>query len=245
MDRVAVDVLGLMQKRRKRIVLGGEEVEITSLGFLDWLRFDSWRVDLMSALAEADVPAMVTACREMLEQATGVSATRMEVGEALVALLAVWDLNQIQFVDPALLAPQKQLYKDTVVEWKNRMVLDFVGTLASRFSMAEIEDMDPAFAILMWQQLREEQAIALDAVFYSSEMGYKRQGSGKSARLLPRPSPFDPFWLADRRGRVQRLLMRAAQPEILSPFVTQPTRVIDMSTGKRVGGGNENGAGAG
>jgi hypothetical protein len=241
-DRVVADVLALMEPQSERVYLGGEEEAITSLGFLKWLRLDSHHTDFLTCIGEADVQGVVAAMNVILEEATGVSPSRMFVGEALVAFPVVLEVNALQFLDPALLEKSPYQVEDSLVKWKNRMALDFIATLARRFSMQEIGEMQPAFAMLMWQQIKEEESLLLDAVFYSSEMGYKRQGSGKSAKLKPRESPFAPFWLAGKRARMHRSLMQLQQPEpeFVSPFITNPDRVVDLQTSNRVGdGGND------
>lgn len=241
-ERVVADVLALMAPQSETIVLGGEVVEINSLGFLDWLRLDAVHTDFLMAFRDVNTRGMVVSMNKILEEATGVPPSKMFVGEAFVAFSVAIDVNVLQFLDPSLLVEQKTYVEDTEIEWKNRMALDFIATLARRFSMKEIAEMQPAFAMLMWQHIKEEESLLLDAVFYSSEMGYKRQGSGKSAKLKPRESPYAPYWLAGKRARMRKGYIAAQEPEIElpSPFVTNPMKVVDLKTGTRLGDGGEN-----
>ena len=225
------DVVELIERPVDTFVLGGQEAEVRMLGILSWYRLNGIKESILSALREMDWLEAFLFLPQFIEIATGVSASEILLSETLVAIRGLWELNELRYLDPHFMKAAQKRVSLAFGKLKHAELVDLYVTLASRFSHREIEEMSPEFAILCWQRIVEERADDRAVIFYSTEMGYRKQVTDKKRgayRLIPLKSPYEPAWrverLASEHSIVREALSREARP---SPFITHPEKVID------------------
>jgi len=226
------DVLDLMVPRTTGLTVYNGYAEVESLRFLDWFRYDTLLARCLGAFAEgrwADGLELICKANEL---AAGLDASA-DADDSLAAFVVLGKLNELRYLDPDLASVGSD-GDDTSLDVDNYVLVEMIVALASRFSMPEIREMTPEFAILCWQRVREEVAADRDAVYYASEIGYdKRYTNRKSGKykLIPRESPYTPLWCKKRRGRLVRA-QRARQGPYVPGLVFDKGSIIDGKTGK-------------
>lgn len=224
------DVLEFLYPKTALLQIGQQSVEVESLGFLEWYAFQVKLEACLNALLQVEIAEGVCKWANLMEDATGLSASEMPVADALVAFRVWVELNDA-YVDPDLLVGATE----QAVEEKglrNSVLTGWVATLATRFTMSEIEAMQPSWALQLWKAIIEEQALNRAVIFYSTELGYDKKSvqGGKAYKLKPRPCPYLPPWY-DARGRRQQEVGDGPPPR--AHFVTQPDKVVDLTPGLR------------
>lgn len=223
------DVLELMRPGTTIITVYGEQVEVESLRFLDWFRFDSLLARILWHLTSFHLADGLNLICEALET-VGLPTSKLDAGDALAVFVVLGKLNELRYIDPDLSSGEDE---EDVGDGSKNVLVEMVATLASRFSMDEILDMTPEFAILAWQKITEEWAADKSALFYSTEIGYDKKFIGKKGKykLSPRESPYIPTWVK-RRSKRMRTERLKKMPEYQPRLVTDPGKVIDAATGK-------------
>jgi len=225
------DVLDLMRPIIKKINIYDAHAEVESLKFLDWFRFDSLLMKCLAAFAESRIADCLDLIGTAIELATGLPASEIDAGEALVAFVVLGELNELRYIDPDFVEASVQTETEERIE--NFVLVELLTTLTLRFSMDEIANMTPEFAILCWQRIREEIGADRDVVFYSTEMGFRKKWTNKKEgkyMLTRRTSPYAPVWQAKR---VRRILRKKQQESHVPRLVFGDTgSVVDGKTGK-------------
>lgn len=226
-----IDVLELMRPSTTKINIFGKHVEVESLRFLEWFKFDSLSAKILWKLTGFHLADGLGLICEALE-AAGLPTSKLDAGDALAVFVVLGKLNEIRYIDPDLKSSEQEGARGDASRY---VFVEVITTLATRFSMEEILDMTPEFALLSWQKIREEIAADRSAMFYSTEMGYDKKPVGKKGRykLYPRKSPYTPAWV-DRRVKRMRLEEVGEMEEYTPKFVMQPGEVIDARTGKKL-----------
>jgi len=169
-----MDALELMKPNAMKTTAYGKQVEVESLRFLDWFEFDSILPKALSAFANFFLADALGAIREAIETA-GFPST-IDADEGLAVFIDLGKLNELRYADP-------DLFTGGTEEGDGNLVLvELIVTLARCFSMEEIYNMTPEFAILCWQRIRDEIATDRNVVYYASELGYDKKYQGKSGR---------------------------------------------------------------
>lgn len=217
-------VLELMRPSTAKVEIHGSIAVAESLRFLDWLTYDTLLTKCLTAMVLLRVSEAIALISRANEMAAGLPAS-VSVKEGLAAFHLLAKLNELRYVDPALHSrqPAGKVSGDVL---EDSAVMGILSTLAIRYSMCEVHEMTPEFALLAWQKIQEEIAITRNVIFYSTEIGYKRQKAGKDKyKLIPRKSPYTPFWIRQRE--------RMERPAPVVPhLVMHPGDVIDGASGK-------------
>lgn len=221
-----IDVLELMKPSTAELNICGSTAAAESLSFLGWVAFDSILTKCLTSLLLLQVSEAIKLIGEANQIAVGLPAS-VSANEGLAAFCVLSKLNELRYIDPALLTPPKR-EEAGKRELENDSLVEMVATLATRFSMDEIENMTPEFALLCWQRIREEVAAARNVIFYSTEFGYKKRAVGKKKyKLVSKKSPYTPFWVRQRE--------RLGRPAPVVPrLVSHPEKVIDGMSGKQL-----------
>ena len=225
------DVLELMVPSTTKLTVYETLAEVESLKFLDWFRFDSLSLKCLSAFAEGRIADCLNLMGTAIELATGLPASEIDVGEALVAFVVLGELNELRYIDPDFVEASVQT--EVEAEMKNFVLVELLTTLAARFAMDEIMNMTPEFAILCWQRIREEIGADRDVVFYSTEMGYDKRWTNKKKGkyiLTQRSSPYAPAWQKKRMKRTRRA--RQQKSHVPRLVFGDAGAVVDGKTGK-------------
>ena len=213
-----------------KIIIYDAHAEVESLKFLDWFRFDSVLMKCLSAFAEGRIADSLDLMGTAIELATGLPASEIDAGEALVAFVVLGELNELRYIDPDFVGASAQTETEEI---ENFVLVELLTTLALRFSMDEITSMTPEFAILCWQRVREEIGANRDVVFYSTEMGFRKKWTNKKEgkyMLTRRTSPYAPVWQARRAKRRKRLKQQESHVPRL--VFGDTGSVVDGKTGK-------------
>lgn len=241
-----MDYVDIARLPTATVILTGRECTITKLPLLEWFELSSCMRRLLNAVLAFQVEATGSALDRFLEQATGLDTSDIDAEEGLVAVPLLWDLNQVQYIDPDFFDPTgddndelENAVRDRLGDdLDNRFLLDLEVTLAERFRLAEIREFTIDQAMLYYQKVLEDRALDRNVIYYSTKLGYKikQQKSGKQFRELykPRPSPYDPPWIRRRIERYRRikseLLIELEPPP--SRFIKYPDKVIDVRHGR-------------
>lgn len=213
-----------MRPSTAQIEIGGSIAVAESLRFLDWFRYDNLLTECLVSLLLMRVSESISLIGKANEMAAGLPAS-VSANEGLAAFCVLAELNEMRYMDPALVSPRPAKERKER-ELGDEALVEMVSTLATRFSMDEIKEMTPEFALLSWQKIREEIAMTRNAVFYSTELGYRRRNVGKDKyKLIPRKSPYTPFWVSQRE-EMER------PPPVVPKLVSHPGKVIDGMSGK-------------
>ena len=225
------DVLELMQPIIKKIYIYKTLAEVESLEFLNWFRFDSLLMKCLSAFAEGKIADCLGLIGTAIELATGLPASEIDAGEALVAFVVLGELNELRYIDPDFVEASVQTETEERIE--NFVLVELLTTLALRFSMDEMARMTPEFAILCWQRIREEIGADRDVVFYSTEMGFNKKWTNKKTgkyMLTRRTSPYTPVWQGKRVKRLRK--MERQKSHVPRLVFGDSGSVVDGKTGK-------------
>jgi len=225
------DVLYLIHPSTTTTTLYGNRVEVEGLRFLEWFKFDALLMKTLWALADFRFADGVAAICEALETA-GLCTSALNADDGLAVFVVLGELNELRYIDPYLLT--RSDVKGSAEEGDSVLV-ELITTLATRFSLEEIYDMTPEFALLAWQRIREEIATDRNVMFYSSELGFDKKMVSKKGKykLNPRRSPYTPLWV-NQKMKVVEAEERAKQESYVPRFVSDPGKVIDGKTRKRL-----------
>lgn len=228
------DVLELMLPSTTEITIYETRAAAESLAFLDWFRFDGLCLKCLTAFAEGKIVDCLELMGTATELATGLPASDIDAGEALVAFVVLGKLNELRYIDPDFVEASVQT--ETEEEGlENFVLVELMTTLALRFTVDEITNMTPEFAILCWQKIREEIATDRDVVFYSTEMGFDKKWTSKKAgkyMLTPRTSPYAPVWLRKRAKRIRQVEIEQQKGHVPRLVFGDVSGVVDGKTGK-------------
>lgn len=217
-------MLELIEPSTAKIEIHGAHAVAESLRFLSWFVYESVLTDCLSAILTLQVSEAIRLIGKANNHAAGLPAS-VNANEGLAAFCVLAKLNKLRYIDPALTSHQPE-EEMGARDLDNEAIVEIVSTLALRFSMAEIKEMTPEFALLCWQRIREEIAHSRNVIFYSTELGYRRRNIGKEKyKLVPRKSPYTPFWVKSREE------MDRPTP-IVPRLVSHPDKIIDGMSGK-------------
>jgi hypothetical protein len=228
---VKPDVLDLIRPSTTTTTLYGSKAEVESLRFLEWFKFDALLMRTLWALADFRFADGVTAICEALETA-GLCTSALNADDGLAVFVVLGELNELRYIDPYLLTRSEGKGDG---EEGDSVLVELITTLATRFSLEEIYNMTPEFALLAWQRIREEIATDRNVMFYSTELGFDKKMVSKKGKykLHPRRSPYTPLWV-NQKVRVMEKEERAKQESHVPRFVSDPGKVIDGKTRKRL-----------
>ena len=223
-----MDVVEFVNSPVVGLRVGGCEVSVSRLGLIDWFALNGIKQTMLNALRDGGWWDALLHLEAFFTKAAKVSASTLLLSEALAALPALWAFNELRYIDPAIgrMAQERTepVYEE---ELENAWLADLISTLAQRFSLEEIRELQPELAFLCWQRIIEDRAETHTVIFYSTELGYDKKYTDQkkgSYRLQPRQSPYLPPWRAARRRGRQRV---EPPDDYRSPFIKHPEKVID------------------
>jgi len=228
------DVLELLRPSTAEITVYDGRVEVESLRFLDWFRFDAILTQSLTTFIGGKIADGLDLMGKAIELAAGLSSSNVDVCEALAAFVVLGELNELRYMDPDFAAVSKET-EGVEDDLKNAVLIELLTTLVARFSMNEIESMTPEFAILCWQRIREEISADRDVVFFSTEMGYNKKWTSKKEgkyMLVPRSSPYTPVWQRRRLKKLQGLEREEMEGYVPKFVKGDVGAVVDAKTGR-------------
>lgn len=225
------DYLELIDPAPVRLVLGGQVVEVWKCQLVDWFRLETVKQDFAASLERQEFAKAAWAVVRFVKIASGWSPSDMTAEEGLAALAPLWRLNELRYIDPYLQQEGREALRE---EWLDNTLLAVLeATLATRFSLAEIRDMYPEQALVMFQKIKEDEADDRAVLYYSTEFGYEQSVTrkGKMTKYQPRPSPYEVLWR--RKRRIAAKATMAGLPAPPSPFIKSPEKVLSKERGKK------------
>lgn len=216
-------VLELMRPSTIELEIHGARAVAESLSLLEWMEHDGLLTRCLVSLLTWCVADALKLIGEANKLAARLPAS-VSAKEGLAAFAILAKLNELRYIDPALSAGVPTHGKrDRALA--SEPVVDIVNTLARRFSMQDIREMTPEWALLCWQQICEDVARDRNTIFYASDYGYTRRSAGKTKyKMIPRKSPHTPFWVK------QRAKMDRPSP-VVPRMVLHPEKVVDAMSG--------------
>lgn len=239
-----VDALDFLDPYPIQLHIGGCHVEAETLGFYDWIRYEQREERAIQSLLRFEFYAALCKLIDSAEFASALQFDGFELGEALVALVEVSEANRCRYIDPFFLELVRQDAQGeppvTLDDGLNRrFIVQMVLELLRRFSLRDISMMRPELAFFAYQSILDSQADDRAVAFYQNELGYnkRRTGKGKSARerWSAKSNPYLTPWMKGRRKalRDKRRAMRNAYPDMPSPLITHPEKVVDLEKPSR------------